>query len=129
MVNSAWPKGTGTAAGPADPYPRWERPDPPRLNDTSAIQRKGTYNYVYAHNQCDCSPCETPYVPENTFNTKSLPMMGACGPYGAGAVIAMRTRYANGSRNGGRVADGNSTVPGNRSSLATAIGEIPKEKA
>jgi len=123
MTDSSWPKGTGTAAGPAEPYPQWSRPDPPRLNDTSAIVRKGTYPYVYAHNQCDCSPCETPYVPENTFNRRNLPMMGACGPYGAGGVITIRTPYQ--SRNG-RAPDGNGTVPRSSSSLAVAVAEIPK---
>ena len=128
MTDSSWPKGTGTASASPEPYPAWARPNPPRLNDTASISRKSIYDYQLKNSgDCSTSPCETPYNPENAFNIRRLPMMGACGPYGAGAVITMRGRYING-RNGGRMADGNSTVPGNRSSLATAVAEIPKGK-
>jgi hypothetical protein len=104
----------------------WSRPDPSRLNDTGAIVRKGTYNWqLKVSGDCSTSPCETPWNAENTFNVKELPMVGACGPYGAGAVVTMRQRYSN-KRNGGRVADGNGTVPGNRGSLGAAVDHIPE---
>lgn len=104
--------------------PQWERPNPPRLNDTSAIVRKGTYPWQL-ETQVGCkSECEMPFNAENTF-ARNPPLMGVCGPYGAGGVIALRTPYR--SRNGRR-ADGNGTVPGMGSSLAVAASTIPPGK-
>ena len=99
----------------------WERPNPPHLNSTSAIVRKGTYPYTLKTGAGCMDSCDMPFVPENTFNRKGLPMMGACGPYGAGGVIVMRGAKA---QNGGRTADGNGTVPGNRGSLSGGIEEV-----
>ena len=102
--------------------PNWERPNPPHLNSTSAIVRKGTYPETLctsAYN--NCTPLETPYVPENAFNRKALPMMAAAGPYGAGGVLVMRSGM---KQNGGRTADGNSSVPGNRGSLSGGVDEV-----
>jgi len=106
----------------ADPH--WERPNPARLNDTSAIVRKGTYNYTLKTSAyCNQEPFETPWVPENAFNRKSLPMMEVAGPYGAGIAVTMRQPC---NQRGGRTPDGNGTVPGNRGTLNVGVAEVEK---
>jgi hypothetical protein len=103
--------------------PRWERPNPSRLNDTSAIVRKGTYPYALKTSAyCDSTPCETPFIPENTFNKKG-PDVAVCGPYGAGLMVGMRRR-GNGRRGGSP--DRDVQVPGAGNSLAGGVSEVKK---
>jgi hypothetical protein len=104
--------------------PKWERPNPARLNDTSAIVRKGTYNYgLKTSAYCNNEPCETPFIPENTFNRKALPMAEVCGPFGSGILVTSRTAY---NQRNGRTPDGNGTVPGNRGTLSVGVEQINK---
>lgn len=102
----------------------WKRPDPPRLNDTSALVRKGTYPWQLNTTSGCKSLCEMPFNAENTFNKKA-PTVGVCGPYGAGAVLAVRERMNGRS---GRSPDGNATVPTRGSSLSVAVQEIGPRK-
>jgi|SRR5215467_4496127 len=121
MTDSSWPKGTGTQAASPPAYPAWERPDPPRLNDTSALVRKGVHPYeLMLRGNKWTSPLETSWNPEHTFNGsnhRGLPDLAVSPSYGAGAVIAMREPHR--SRNG-RTADGNGSVP-RSGSLAVAV--------
>jgi hypothetical protein len=103
----------------------WGRPNPPRLNDTAAIVRKGTYPYTLKTDQyCGQMPCETPFVAENTFNRKS-PDVCITPPQGAGmAVMARHRMNGNGGRGGSP--DRNTMVPGSGSSLAGGVAEVHK---
>jgi len=129
--------------------PRWERPNPPRLNDTAALQRKGVHPYelllrgeeTVASGGRWTSPLETAWNPEHAFGGSGLnarggngaPQIGASPPQGCGAVVAIHTprRSAPGATpNGvGRASpspDKNRTAPGNGNSLAAAVNCIPK---
>jgi hypothetical protein len=100
----------------------WGRPDPPRLNDTGALVRKGTYPYALkTDTYCGQMPCETPMIPENTFNKKS-PSVCITPPYGAGMAVISRDRNGNGGRGGSP--DRNTSVPGNGNSLAGGVTEV-----
>lgn len=124
MTDSSWPKGTGSQAAAPPPMAPWERPNPPHLNDTSAIVRKGTYPWQLETRLGCKSECEMPFNAENTFNRNS-PTVGICGPYGAGGVVAVRTPYKS---NGGRRPDGNGSVPNGGSTLAVGVAQIPPGK-
>jgi len=101
----------------------WGRPNPSRLNDTSAIVRKGTYPYTLkTAAYCESMPCETPFIPENTFN-KNAPDGCIAGPFGAGLAIGLRHRK-NGGRGG--APDRDTRVPGAGNSLAGGVSQIEK---
>ena len=52
--------------------PKWERPNPARLNDTEAIVRKGTYPWTYkASGSKMPNVLETPFTAENAFTFRS----------------------------------------------------------
>lgn len=123
MTNSAWPKGTGSAAS-APPAPAaWSRPDPPRLNDTSALVRKGVHPYeLLLRGNKWTSPLETGWNAEHTFNKRGVPEIAISPPYGAGGVVAIRPTGGGGN---GRTADGNGTVP-RTGTLAGAVEECKK---
>lgn len=123
MVDSAWPKGTGSRAAAPPPMARWERPNPSRLNDTSAIVRKGTYPWQLNTTLGCKSECEMPFNAENTF-ARNPPQAGMCGPYGAGLVVAMRPPSP---RRNGMSPDANRTVP-RSANLETATNHIPPGK-
>ena len=150
MADSSWPRGTGTAAGRAPAPARWERPNPARLNDTAAIQRKGTHPYelllcgeeTVASGGRWTSPLETAWNPEHAFGGSGLnakngngnaPQVGMSPPQGCGAVVAIHTpqRSAPGATPNGvgrssPAPDKNRTAPGNGNSLRAAVDCIPK---
>jgi|SRR5215471_4071290 len=102
----------------------WGRPNPPRLSDTSALVRKGTYpETLKTRAYCGEAPCETPFTAENTFN-KRAPSVCITPPYGAGVVIAVRHRNGNGAQSG--APDRNTRVPGNSNSLAGGVTETER---
>lgn len=130
MVDSAWPKGTGTAASaPPAPAP-WQRSDPPRLNDTAALVRKGIHPYelkmrgqeTVATSGRWTSPLETPWNAEHTFDKRGVMNMAGSPPQGCGQVVSIKMPTMG--RNG-RSADGNGTVP-RSGNLATAVAECEK---
>jgi hypothetical protein len=106
------------------PPEAWSRPDPPRLNDTSALQRKGIHPYqlklrgqeTVASMGKWTSPLETAWNAERVFNGSSGEI-AASPPQGCGAVVSIK---APTKRNGGRRADGNGSVPSS-SNLHTAV--------
>jgi hypothetical protein len=104
----------------------WGRPDPPRLNDTSALVRKGTHPYeLLQRDNKWTSPLETAWNAEHTFNGRNnsgVPEVVISPPYGAGAVLAVKTSARG--RNG-RAVDGNSSIP-RKGVLAEAISCIDK---
>jgi hypothetical protein len=103
--------------------PKWERPNPARLNDTAAIVRKGTYPYALkTSSYCGSMPCETPFIPENTFSKRG-PDGSVCGPYGAGIMVGLRHR-GNGGRGG--APDRDIMVPGAGNSLAGGVTQVEK---
>src|SRR5215475_14445114 len=79
----------------------WERPDPPRLNDTEALRRKGLHPYelvlrgeeIVSSSGRWTSPLETAWNPEHAFNGRSgrVPQVAVSPNYGAGGVIAIHT--------------------------------------
>lgn len=103
--------------------------DGPRLNDTSAIQRRGTHPYeLLLRGEETVSPVgrwtsslETAWNPEHAFpNGRRPPDVAASPSYGAGGVIAIHTprRSApgatpNGIGRGSPSPDKNRRVPGN----------------
>src|SRR5215469_12836741 len=115
----------------------WERPNPPRLNDTAALQRRGVRPYevllrgeeTIASGGRWTSPLETAWNPEHAFpNGTRPPDVVASPPYGAGGVIAIHSprRSApgatpNGVGRGSPSPDKNRTVPGRSGSLRDAI--------
>lgn len=113
--------------------PRWERPNPPRLNDTAALVQKGTHPYelklrgeeTVATAGRWTSPLETAWNPEHAFNGRGNgpPKVASGPPLGCGSVLAIQTE-----RNGrpSPSPDKNRTVPGNGGSLAAAVNCIPK---
>ena len=122
---------------------RWERPNPPRLNDTAAIQRKGVHPYevllrgeeTIAAGGRWTSPLETAWNPEHAFNGRSnpAPQMGMSPPQGCGSVIAIHTPRStppgatpNGAGRSSPSPDKNRSVPGNGNSLRAAVDCIPK---
>lgn len=102
--------------------PRWERPDPPRLNDTSAWVRKGIHPYELKVAAYDGPPIETPWNPEHAFNGRGVSQIAVSGPYGCGPMVAVKAPAA---RRSGRTADGNGTVP-RTGNLSAAVGECEK---
>ena len=102
----------------------WGRPNPARLNDTAALVRKGTYPETlrtWTYN--GCMPCETPFIPENTFNRGKAPDVCITPQYGAGmAVVARPGRPVQ--RNGSP--DRNTNVPGSTSSLGGGVAQVHK---
>jgi hypothetical protein len=107
----------------------WERPNPPRLNDTAAIQRRGVHPYelvlrgeeTIASGGRWTSPLETAWNPEHAFpNGRRPPQIAASPSYGAGQVLAIHTprrsppgATPNGLGRGSPSPDKNRTVPGN----------------
>jgi hypothetical protein len=112
----------------------WERPNPPRLNDTAAIQRRGTHPYelvlrgeeTIASAGRWTSPLETAWNPEHAFpptrpnGGRQPPQIAASPPYGGGGVVAVHTprrsepgATPNGRGRGNPSPDKNRTVPGN----------------
>lgn len=121
---------------------RWERPNPNRLNDTSAIVRKGVHPYELLLRGEETvssvgrwtSPLETPWNPEHAFsNGRSPGDVAASPPQGCGSVVAIHTpnRSPPGATPNGRgrsspSPDRNRTVPRNGGSLRVAVDTIPK---
>ena len=102
----------------------WGRPNPPRLNDTAALVRKGTYPETLRTWTYDgCPPCETPMVAENTFNRSKAPAICITPPQGAGIAIVVRPP-APVQRNGSP--DRNTSVPGSSNSLAGGVAEVER---
>jgi len=126
MVDSSWPKGTGTQARAAPNPQTWSRPDPPRLNDTSALVRKGTHPYeLLLRGSKWTSPLETAWNAEHTFNgsnNRGVPEVAISPPYGGGSVFAVKTTTRS---RGGRTADGNGSIP-RSGTLANAVAVCEK---
>lgn len=102
--------------------PNWSRPNPSRLNDTSALVRKGTHQYTYkARGSHMTNSLEDMCAAE--FAIKGGPDLGMSGQHGAGVVI--KTPHEH-TRNGSPSPDKNRTVPGNGGSLAAAIACVNK---
>lgn len=117
----------------------WERPNPTRLNDTAALQRKGLHPYELKMRGEETvatagnwtSPLETAWNPEHAFrgsglnakNGNGAPGIGASPPQGCGQVLAIHTPERNGANPS---PDKNRTVPGNGGSLRDAISCIDK---
>ena len=102
----------------------WERPDPPRMNDTAALVRQGVRSTALkTRSYCGVEPFETPWIPENAFNKRS-PRMEVAGPYGAGIAAAVRENCHTNGRGG--AADRNTAVPGNGNSLAGGVAQVRK---
>lgn len=130
MANSEWPRGTGTQAARPPTPATWERPDPPRLNDTSALVRKGIHPYELLLRGQDTvatsgrwtSPLETAWNPEHTFDKRGVSTLAGSPPQGCGTVVSIKSPARN--RNG-RSVDGNGTVP-RTGNLAGAVAECEK---
>ena len=102
----------------------WGRPNPPRLNDTSALVRKGTYPETLRTWQYQgCMPCETPFVAENTFSRNKAPTLCITPPQGAGMAVIARPPAPK-QRNGSP--DRNTSVPGNSNSLVGGVSEVKR---
>lgn len=124
----------------------WERPNPSRLNDTSAIVRKGVHPYQLLLRGEEIvgsvgrwtSPLETPWNAENTFPNGRRPSDVGVGPnYGAGPVMVIHTpkrsppgATPNGLNRSSPAPDKNRAAPGpargNGGSLKAAVDCIPK---
>lgn len=99
----------------------WHRPNPARLNDTSALVRKGTHPYelmlrgqeTVANSGHWTSPLESCWNAEHAFpNGRQPPTVGASPPQGCGQVLSVHTPYSRKGQN--RMSpDRNRTVPGN----------------
>jgi hypothetical protein len=123
MTDSSWPKGTGTQANRPPTPSAWERPDPPRLNDTSALVRKGIHPYeLLLRGSKSTSPLETAWNAEHTFDKRGVPEGVISAPYGCGAVVAIRPQSRG--RNG-RTVDGNGSIP-RKGTLADAVDCVEK---
>ena len=102
--------------------PRWERPNPPRLNDTAAIRKK-SHDYTYkARGSHMTNTLEDMCAAEFSFG-RNGPDLGMSGQHGAGIVI--KTPHEH-KRSSSPSPDKNRTVPGNGGSLAAAIACVNK---
>lgn len=114
-----------------------------RLNDTAALQRKGTHPYelllrgeeTVASAGRWTSPLETAWNPEHAFNGRGNPAPGLAmsPPMGCGSVVAIHTPGSsppgatpNGAGRSSPSPDKNRSVPGNGGSLKAAMDCIPK---